>query len=220
MGKEIENIRLKFQCDVDWDSMEFVNGIKHCNYCHKNVYDFTDAKRDEFLVILAENDNNICGRFKKEQTINTRSISPIWKKLTSAAILLLGVSIFNNKSQAQSAPNKTIKQNIDKDIVLGFAMPDLPYDKIAEFPGGEKAFRSFLSSHMKFIKGMKLGRVFVTFNIEKNGQLDNYKIIRGLDELNNNEVIRVLKLSPKWTPATLKGKPVAISYTMPVNFSM
>jgi len=221
MEKEIENVRLNFSCDANWDSMKIIDGVRHCNHCKKNVYDFTNANHDEFLTILTENNNNVCGRFRKEQTINAHSNSRMWKKLTSAAMLLLGMGMLNNKTQAQSSP-KIVRQkspNIDKDIVVGFAMPDLPYDKIAEFPGGGDAFRAFLSSHLKFHKGMKFGKVFVTFNIKKNGQLDNYKIVKGLGDSNNNEVIRVLKLSPKWTPATFKGKPVAMSYTIPINFS-
>jgi hypothetical protein len=36
--------------------------------------------------------------------------------------------------------------------------------------------------------------------------------------LNDNEVVRVLKLSPKWSPSMENGKAVAVGYTLPVLF--
>jgi hypothetical protein len=225
VNKEIENIRLKFSCDADWDSMKAIDGIKHCEHCQKKVFDFTDAKQIEFLTVLAENDNNICGRFKKEQITNIKSVFPFWKKTMSAVMVLLGINIFNNKVRAQDLEITNAKQttpDISKDIITGFVTPgrwEPIYDKMAEFPGGNKAFTNFLSTNLKFKKGMKFGKAIVSFDIDKNGQLSNYKIIKGVSPLNDSEVLRVLKLSPKWKPATFKGKPVIINYDIPVNFS-
>ena len=61
------------------------------------------------------------------------------------------------------------------------------------------------------------GKVYVNFVIEKNGKVSNVTIARGVDDLIDNEAIRVIKLLPKFTPAKQRGKPVRMQYTVPIN---
>ena len=60
-------------------------------------------------------------------------------------------------------------------------------------------------------------KVFVEFIIEKNGNVNKAKIIRGSNELVSEEAIRVVQSLPKFTPAKLNGKPVRMSYILPIN---
>ena len=62
------------------------------------------------------------------------------------------------------------------------------------------------------------GKVVCQFVIDKTGQLINARIVEGLNEDFDLEVIRVLSLSPKWKPGINKGKPVNVMYTIPVRF--
>jgi protein TonB len=67
---------------------------------------------------------------------------------------------------------------------------------------------------MNFSTGEKL---YVEFIIEKNGEVRNARIVRGEDELMGNEAIRVVKSLPTFTPAKMNGKPVRMSYILPIN---
>jgi hypothetical protein len=220
MSEQIKNIRLTFSCPIDWDSMDALNDGRYCSHCHKKVYDFTTAGQQEFLKILAENHNNICGRFRLEQMAPAKhSFLPGWKKLASAAMVFIGINVFNNKVEAQSTKLKITNQNTqakEADIFVGGigSMETNP-----EFPGGYEGFAYFLKKNLHYKKGMVDGRVIVTFNVNKNGNLSDFQIARGLSTLNDNEVIRVLKLSPKWKPGTLNGKPATVGYSIPVSFS-
>ena len=64
------------------------------------------------------------------------------------------------------------------------------------------------------------GRVFVEFSIDKTGQLVDIRVIRGVDPLLDAEAVRVIKMSPKWTPGMQRGKPVKVKYTFPFNFKL
>ncbi len=217
MDEQIENIRLKFSYDADWDSMEYVDGIKHCIHCQKKVYDFTDAKPNEFLKILAENNNNVCGRFKQEQMTTSHIVLPAWKKWVSAALVLIGINVFNNETQAQALKTKTVSQDsTKKDLtgITGFFLQVEPHPH-----GGLKVFQEFLSNNLHYTPKMKSGKVFATFTVNKDGSVTDIRIVRGLSKLNDDEVTRVLKLSPKWTPGVENGKPVAVAFTIPVNFA-
>ncbi len=64
------------------------------------------------------------------------------------------------------------------------------------------------------------GEVMVQFVIEKNGSVSNIKVISKTQEVLNDEVIRIVSSSPKWTPGTLKGEAVRVKMILPVDFSL
>lgn len=65
------------------------------------------------------------------------------------------------------------------------------------------------------------GSVEVKFSIEPDGTLSNIEILFSSAQCFSEEVIRVLKQSPKWTPATdLDGEPIIFTYTFPVGFKL
>jgi protein TonB len=64
------------------------------------------------------------------------------------------------------------------------------------------------------------GRVFVEFSISKTGEVVDVKIMRGVDPLLDKEALRVISMSPKWTPGMQRGKPVKVKYTFPFMFRL
>jgi protein TonB len=70
---------------------------------------------------------------------------------------------------------------------------------------------------MQFSSGEK---VYVEFIIEKNGDVSEAKMVRGSDELVGEEAIRVVQSLPDFTPAKLNGKPVRMSYILPINVKL
>ncbi len=71
------------------------------------------------------------------------------------------------------------------------------------------------SAHAKGLDG----KVILSFKICEDGRLSDIRILQGADKALNAEALRVVKKSPKWTPGTIDGKPVAVTYTFPVIFS-
>ena len=63
-----------------------------------------------------------------------------------------------------------------------------------------------------------MGKVFVQFVINKNGEVVNPRIARGIDPILDNEIIRVVQNMPKWTPGMNNGEPVNVMKTIPVSF--
>lgn len=92
------------------------------------------------------------------------------------------------------------------------------------FPGGEEKFGKFLRDHIRYPAIAKennvTGRVFIQFVVERDGSLTDLKILRDPGSGLGEEALRVLKISPHWTPGIQNGKPVRVQYTVPVNFSL
>ena len=90
------------------------------------------------------------------------------------------------------------------------------------YPGGEKARQKFLADHIQYPQKAKenniQGTVFATFIVETDGALSNYTILRGIGAGCDEEVLRVLKLMPKWNPGTQKGVAVRVRMNIPVKF--
>jgi TonB family protein len=97
-------------------------------------------------------------------------------------------------------------------------------EKMPEFAGGNQNLFRHLSTSIRFPEEAKRkaisGTVYVRFIVERNGELSNFKVMRGVGGGCEEEAIRVLKASPKWTPGMQKGKPVRVQYHLPVKFAL
>ena len=64
------------------------------------------------------------------------------------------------------------------------------------------------------------GRVVLSFLIDKDGSLADIKITRSADPDLDKEALRVVSLSPKWTPGKQGGKIVKVRYSFSVSFQL
>ena len=154
MNKPIRNIKLEFSCPANWDEMENFGNGRYCSHCSQIVYDFTNSKVQEFQKILSENGNNVCGRYTKAQMASANASGVNWKKWLSAAVVFLGITIWNSKAKAQTHLDATYpiakKQTVvDTELYMGKSILAGPVDagrvdKVAGFTGGEKALNDFV----------------------------------------------------------------------------
>ncbi|TCO08895.1 M56 family metallopeptidase [Natronoflexus pectinivorans] len=124
---------------------------------------------------------------------------------------------YRNMTEDQRAnlPRETIRSS-DGEAV--FVM----VENMPEFPGGIEALQDYLRSSIRYptlaaADGIQ-GRVYVQFVITKEGEIDKVKILRGVHPLLDNEAYRVVSQMPNWQPGTQRNIPVAVSYTVPINF--
>jgi TonB family protein len=97
-------------------------------------------------------------------------------------------------------------------------------DEMPEYPGGVVALKNFLAQTVKYPaeaakKGIQ-GKVYVTFVVQKDGNIGETKIARGVSPELNAEALRVVKLLTNWKPGKQKGQEVAVQYTVPINFAL
>jgi hypothetical protein len=87
-----------------------------------------------------------------------------------------------------------------------------------KFAGGLVRFQEFIAKNYRTpdVEGLR-GKVIVSFVVEKDGSIVDVKVIKDLGYGTGAEAIRVLKLSPKWTPAMQDGKPVRVTYSLPIT---
>ena len=97
-------------------------------------------------------------------------------------------------------------------------------DEMPQYPGGEKAMMEYVAKNVKYPQEAKdkeiQGRVFVSFVIEKDGSVNEVKVLRSIGGGCDEEAVRVVSSMPKWKPGIKDGKPVRVSYMMPLNFKL
>ena len=124
----------------------------------------------------------------------------------------------DDKTLITAAPVVTAAKEVEEEETqVFFIVEDMP-----EFPGGEMALRAYIANAIKYPviaqeNGIQ-GKVYVTFVVGKDGSVSNATIARGVDPSIDKEALRVVNALPKWKPGKQRGKPVNVSYTVPINF--
>jgi protein TonB len=124
----------------------------------------------------------------------------------------------DDKTMINVAPVISAKEEVEEEEAhVFFIVEDMP-----EFPGGEMALRTYIANAIKYPviaqeNGIQ-GKVYVTFVVGKDGSVSNASIARGVDPSIDKEALRVVNTLPKWKPGKQRGKPVNVSYTVPINF--
>lgn len=90
-------------------------------------------------------------------------------------------------------------------------------------PGGMEAFVQWVGKNYNYPEaalqqGIK-GSVVVSFVVERDGSLTDIKVVRDLSFGTGQEAVRVLKKAKKWAPGVQNGRPVRVSYTLPITLS-
>ena len=86
------------------------------------------------------------------------------------------------------------------------------------------AFKKYVKQNLTYpataAKKGAFGRVNVSFTIESNGVVGNTKIEKGVHPALDSAAARVIRNSPMWIPGFQSGKPVAVSYSVSINFML
>ena len=154
-------------------------------------------------------------------------------KIVSMIIVGIGLlSPFSIKAQTQSLPatsNPTTAKEV-RNVAVDPPPPvtDEPVfefcEQVPEFSGGESALMQFLSKNIQYPAQAReqniAGKVIAQFIVEVDGSISHIQILRGLGFGCDQEVIRVLKLMPKWKSGKQNGRSIRALYRLPVRFNL
>jgi len=97
-------------------------------------------------------------------------------------------------------------------------------DHMPEYPGGDDAMLKFLSQNIIYPQIAKetgiTGTVYSRFVVEKDGSVSDVNVLKGIGGGCDEEVVRVVKLMPKWSPGLQEGKKVRVQFNLPVKFTL
>ncbi len=161
---------------------------------------------------------------------NKRASKPRMRVLALVPAALVAVALAVNPAVASEASALTPKP-APAAVAVPAAQQPTPKKVIVEnvevapaFPGGDEELFMWLARNIRYpevaIKNNVQGRVFVRFVINEDGSVSDAEIVRGVSKELNAEALRVVGELPKFKPGTVKGKPTACRFTLPIMFRL
>ena len=134
----------------------------------------------------------------------------------SIHLLLLSIVCYNlgfsqNRDSSARITKETFRYDLNVEIEAGF-------------PGGELAWNKYLEKNINVNipeqKGAKKGeyKITIDFSIDKMGSTTNLKANTNFGFGMEDELIRVIKNSPRWSPGIQKGKPLDVNRRQSFTF--
>jgi protein TonB len=128
------------------------------------------------------------------------------------------VTFSSSPSPASNGDGNGVKETIDSNSFQPeiFSAPDVA----AEFPGGTDGWVRFLKKNLRPKESDDAYKVtvIVSFVVNEDGTISDLHITQSGGEEFDNEVMRVMKKSPKWNAGIYHGKNVKVYHSQPVIF--
>jgi TonB family protein len=116
-------------------------------------------------------------------------------------------------------------QQVTKVHVNGVDMtPDNIVFSSVEIQPKNMGFYDYLQKNLRYPADARFqkiqGKAIVTFIVEKDGSVTNVRLLKSPNESLGAEAVRVVSMSPNWTPGYQNGKVVRSQFTVPISFSL
>lgn len=116
-------------------------------------------------------------------------------------------------------------ETVEEETVEEEAIPFQFVEEKPSFMGGDaNAFSKWVNERLVYPEIAKengvSGRVTLQFTVNTDGSVSNIKVLRGVDPSLDKEAVRVVSMSPKWTPGKQRDRAVKVTYTFPVIFQL
>ncbi len=123
------------------------------------------------------------------------------------------------------------EEQVIEDLIIEDEMPEEKAEEVflwveeqASFPGGDKAWAKFLNKNFKYPRSAARmgieGKVLLSFIVDKNGVISDIEVTRGIGGGCDEEAIRVLSQSPRWSPGRQRGNAVKSRMAIQIKFQL
>ncbi|MFZ6009537.1 MAG: TonB family protein [Bacteroidota bacterium] len=166
----------------------------------------TDAEGN-YQIAIAEDQNlvfSFIGMQSTEVAIEDRQEIDVQLEVDAAQLSEVVVTGYGISSNTNLSPNPTIH--------------------LAEPAGGRRAFKKYLEEKMQYpekaVENKVEGKVTVQFTVESNGTLSDFKVLKGIGFGCDEEVIRLIKEGPRWSPSKRSDEPVSDKVKVRIRFDL
>ena len=121
------------------------------------------------------------------------------------------------------------QKEADEDKPEVMDMYDEPVDfrvveDLPQFPGGASEFMKWLTKNLKYPataqKKQVRGKVVAQFIVNTDGSVSDLELTEHLEAACDREVLRVLRMMPKWQAGVMNAKPCRTKVCIPIVFNL
>lgn len=200
------------------------------------------------LIIVLENGTVItCNEIELSEKVDDRAIAlyPLTmdqlSKLKKINIHTINYTMIHDEEENFSASNTSVKTNefINALFDPTYKPNDLPpappvvenppaeesyayVEQMPTFQGGTEAMYKYIYDTIEYPAAAKekkvSGQVIIQYVVSAHGEIQHARVIRGIGSGCDEEALRVVKNMPKWNPGVHNGRPVPVTFTLPIKF--
>ena len=206
------------------------------------IYPHKDAYFNKAISRMSQKDQcGFCENIYMASFYDDKEADSLYQKLCVEKLMLFQspydslVPLYANKKyeivERDNCGNREHIQFFDKNdsliaslkIINGqYFYSNLSYK--SQYPGGDEMLDSLLDNNIMYPQEARdlniQGRVYASFVVDEKGLVRDASIVIGVHKLIDEEVLRLIKLIPKWIPATKSGVPVRDVRTLNIDFSL
>ena len=109
-----------------------------------------------------------------------------------------------------------------KDTLIEQGEVFMVVEDMPKFPAGN--IQQYVADNLRYPAAAREngieGKVYVRFVIDTTGKAVAPEIVRGVSPELDAEALRLIREMPAWKPGMQRGKPVRVSFTLPINFRL
>jgi antitoxin component YwqK of YwqJK toxin-antitoxin module len=135
-----------------------------------------------------------------------------------------GIWTGHNKTPSLSFTENYEKGKLISGVSIDSSNVEYKYDIERKNPEPEKGinhFYNYIGSNFKRTKEAAInnitGQILLGFTVEKDGNINDIKVLKGIDLKLDEEAVRVVNDYGKWLPGKIKGINSKASYTLPIT---
>lgn len=106
----------------------------------------------------------------------------------------------------------------------GEMTPFVIVENMPSYSGGDLALLKYLAGHTEYPRLARenniTGVVYVTYVVDKHGNVTKVEIARGVHPSLDDEAVRVVKTLNGYQPGMQRGKAVPVEFTIPIRFTL
>ena len=131
-----------------------------------------------------------------------------------------GKSLFYVPTQEQYTYERELEFYFEQGILKWTKLHDNSKSKQSEYSQDAEKRMKYIYNNIKWdiLPKQDSCRVILRFSANEEGVIDDVSVVRGYNEIFDQEAIRVLKSIPEWDVYFSKGKLVRIYFSIPIDF--
>lgn len=186
-----------------------------------------DSTVDIELAPLPDQDRNLIVAPKRENTV-TEKINKVDEVTEAKSVEAVRHSLaFTTTGGEEAEQMKPAEAQPIAPPITTMEGADLPLrviEELPEFPGGMSEYVQWLTAALHYPPRAKqqrmAGEIVVKFVVEKDGSITGLRFVKQTHTALDSEVLRVMRIMPKWKPAQNHGRPCRAVVAVPVVFAL
>jgi protein TonB len=159
---------------------------------------------------------------KADADVKSDDIMKTQEEVTDSKLSISAADVQGNSEDTSAVDISDLQIDQSNVVEEAYEKPFTIVEQMPEFPGGASNMMKFIAENVKYPAMAReagiSGNVFVSFVVNRNGEISNVKILRGIGGGCDEEAIRVVRLMPSWIPGKQNGKPVPVQFNLPIKF--